>query len=224
MIFVPATIPGVKRDGIMRFGARVDNTQPHYDAAMATAIAYAASERMRYLHPCLGDDLLAGQGTVAVEILEEEPNVQTVIVPVGGGGLAGGMAGYLRGTAPNVRVLGAQSMATDAMTRSLNAGRVVEIQNQPTLADGLAGQVDAAALEIGREALDGVEVVTEDDIARAIVWLAEEEDLVVEGSGAVGVAALMTGALGKLDGPVAVVISGGNIDPERHARLRRGER
>jgi threonine dehydratase len=134
------------------------------------------------------------------------------------------MAGYLRGTAPNVRVLGAQSMAADAMTRSLNAGRVVEIALLPTLADGLAGQIDEAGLEIGRVALDGVEVVTEDDIARAIAWLADEEDLVVEGSGAVGVAALFTGALGVLDGPVVVVISGGNIDPERHARLRRGER
>ena len=150
--------------------------------------------------------------------------MRTVILPVGGGGLAGGMAGYLRGTAPNVRVLGAQSMAADAMTRSLNAGRVVEIALLPTLADGLAGQIDGAGLEIGRVALDGVEVVTEDDIARAIAWLADEEDLVVEGSGAVGVAALLTGALGALDGPVVVVISGGNIDPERHARLRRGER
>jgi len=224
MIFVPATVPAVKRDGIMRLGARVDNTQPHYDAAMAAARAYGERERMRFLHPCLGDDLLAGQGTVGVEILEDEPNVQVVIVPVGGGGLVGGMAGYLRGTAPNVRVLGAQSMATDAMTRSLNADRVVEIENLPTLADGLAGQIDEAALEIGREALDGAEVVTENDIALAIAWLADKEDLVVEGSGAVGVAALMTGALGKLDGPVAVVISGGNIDPERHARLRRGER
>jgi threonine dehydratase len=224
MIFVPSTIPAVKRDGITRLGARMDSSQPHYDAAMAAAVAYGARERMRFLHPCLGDDLLAGQGTVAVEILEDEPNVRVVIVPVGGGGLAGGMAGYLRGTAPDVRVLGVQSATTDAMTQSLNAGRVVEIPVLPTLADGLAGQIDEAGLEIGRAALDGVEVVSEDDIARAIAWLADEEDLVVEGSGAVGVAALLTGALGKLDGPIVVVVSGGNIDPERHTRVRRGER
>ena len=224
VIFVPSTAPAVKRDGIARFGARVDNAQPHYDAAMAAAVAYAEREGMRFLHPCLGDDLLAGQGTVAAEILEDEPDVRVVVAPIGGGGLAGGMAGYLRGTAPNVRLVGVQSQATDAMARSLKAGRIVEIENLPTLADGLAGQVDAAALQIGREALGDVQVVTEDDIARAIAWLAEEEDLVVEGSGAVGVAALLTGVLGTLSGPVAVVISGGNIDPERHARLRRGER
>jgi threonine dehydratase len=113
---------------------------------------------------------------------------------------------------------------TDAMTRSLGAGRVVEIPNVATLADGLAGQIDDAGLEIGQAALDGVSVVSEDDIARAIAWLADNEHLVVEGSGAVGVAAVLTGALGALQGPVAVVVSGGNIDPDRHARIRRGER
>jgi threonine dehydratase len=214
----------VKRDGIARLGARIDSTQPHYDAAMVAAIGYAQREHMRYLHPCLGDDLLAGQGTVAVEILDEEPGVRAVVVPVGGGGLVGGVAGFLRGAAPNVRVLGAQSAATNAMATSLDAGHVVEIPNLPTLADGLAGQIDEAGLEIGRAALDGMAVVSEGDIARAIVWLAETEDLVVEGSGAVGIAALMTGALGSLEGPVAVVVSGGNIDRERHERILRGER
>jgi threonine dehydratase len=110
------------------------------------------------------------------------------------------------------------------MATSLDAGRVVEIPNLPTLADGLAGQIDEAGLEIGRAALDGMAVVSEGDIARAIVWLAETEDLVVEGSGAVGIAALMTGALGSLEGPVAVVVSGGNIDRERHERILRGVR
>jgi threonine dehydratase len=224
MIFVPETIPAVKRDGIARLGARIDSTQPHYDAAMTVAIAYAQREHMLDLHPCLGDDLLAGQGTVAVEILDEEPRVRAVVVPVGGGGLVGGVAGFLRGAAPNVRVLGAQSAATNAMATSLDAGHVVEIPNLPTLADGLAGQIDEAGLEIGRAALDGMAVVSEGDIARAIVWLAETEDLVVEGSGAVGIAALMTGALGSLEGPVAVVVSGGNIDRERHERILRGER
>jgi len=134
------------------------------------------------------------------------------------------MAGYLRGTAPDVRVLGVQSAATNAMTQSLDAGRVVEIPLLPTLADGLAGQIDEAGLEIGRAALDAVEVVSEDDIARAIAWLAAQAELVAASSGAVGVAELLTGALGKRTGPMVVVVSGGNIDPERHARVRRGER
>lgn len=224
MIFAPSSIPAVKREGITRLGARVDSTQPHYDAAMAEAVAYAKREGMRFLSPCLGDELLAGQGTVAVEILEDEPAVRTVIVPVGGGGLVGGIAGYLRGVAPNVRVLGAQSLAADAMMRSLREDRVVEIPYLPTLADGLAGQIDAEGLEIGRAALDGAAAVTEHDIGRAIAWLAESEQLVVEGSGAVGVAAVMANAFGPLTGPVAVVVSGGNIDAELHARLLREHR
>jgi threonine dehydratase len=224
VIFVPSSIPAIKREGITRLGARVDSSQPHYDAAMSAAVAHGRREGMRFINPCFGDELLAGQGTVAVEIMEDEPAVRTVIVPVGGGGLAGGIAGYLRGVAPNVRVLGAQSDVTDAMTRSLAEDRVVEIPYLPTLADGLAGQIDAAGLEIGRAALDSAATVSEEDIGRAIVWLAETEHLIVEGSGAVGVAALMTGAFGALEGPVAVVVSGGNIDPEVHARLIREAR
>ena len=221
LIFVPSSIPAVKREGITRLGARVDSSQPHYDAAMASAIAHGRRDGVRFLNPCLGDALLAGQGTIAAEILDDEPALRTVVVPVGGGGLVGGVAGYLRGAAPNVRVLGAQSAAADAMTRSLRAGHVVDIPYVPTLADGLAGQIDAAGLEIGRAALDGSAVVTEEDIARAIVWLAEHEQLVVEGSGAVGVAAVMTRAFGAIEGPVAVIVSGGNIDAEVHARLLR---
>lgn len=222
VIFVPSTIPRVKRDGITRLGARVDDGHPHYDAAMAAAIAYAKREGMRFLNPCLGYELLAGQGTVAVEILEDEPDVRAVVAPVGGGGLVGGIAGYLHGVKPNVRVLGAQSAAADAMTRSLAADRVVEIPYTPTLADGLAGQIDADGLEIGRAALDATAVVTERDIADAIVWLGDVEQLVVEGSGAVGVAAVLTGAFGPLEGPAAVVVSGANIDAAVLARLRAG--
>lgn len=219
VIFVPSTIPRVKRDGITRLGARVDDTQPHYDAAMTAAMAYAEREGMRFLNPCLGDDLLAGQGTVAVEILEDEPDVRAIVAPVGGGGLVGGIAGHVRGVRPNVRVLGAQSEAADAMSRSLAADRVVEIPYVPTLADGLAGQIGEAGLALGRAALDATAVVTERDIADAIAWLADVEQLVVEGSGAVGVAAVLAGGFGPLEGPVVVVVSGANIDAEVHARL-----
>lgn len=220
-IFVPSTAPAVKRDGITRLGATVDSSCPDYDAAMAAAVAHAAATGALFVNPCAGADLLAGQGTVALEILEELPTLGAVVVPVGGGGLAGGMASYLRAAAPDVRILGAQSERTDAMARSLAAGRIVDIGHDPTLADGLAGAIDAEGLAIGRAALDGIAVVSEDAIADAIAWLAREEGLMVEGSGAVGVAALLAGALGRLPGPVAVVVSGGNIDPARHAEIVR---
>jgi len=221
-VYVPSTAPLVKRDGIARLGATVDSSCPDYGAAMDAALDHAARTGALFVNPCAGDDLLAGQGTVALEIAEDLPSLAAVVVPVGGGGLLGGMASYLRAAMPDVRILGAQSERTDAMARSLAAGRVVEVGHDPTLADGLAGEIDDEGLAIGRAALDGIAVVSERSIADAIRWLAREEGLVVEGSGAAGVAALLTGTLGSVPGPAAVVVSGGNIDPARHAEVVAG--
>ena len=218
-IFVPSTAPAIKRDGIAALGATVDCSRPDYDMAMAAALEHATRSGALFVNPCAGDDLLAGQGTVALEILDELPKLATVVTPVGGGGLVGGIASYLRAAAPEVRIIGVQSERTDAMSRSLAAGRIVDIGHDPTLAEGLAGAIDAEGLAIGRAALDGIAVVSEAEIAGAIAWLAREEGLVVEGSGAVGVAALLGGALGGIRGPVAVVVSGGNIDAARHAEI-----
>ena len=220
-IFVPAGAPGVKREGIAALGATVKADHPHYDAAHEAAIAFAARRGARYVDPCTGADLLAGQGTVALEIVEELPEVAPVITPGGGGGLLGGMASFLRTVAPHVRIAGAQTARTDAMARSLEADRVVSIENFPTIADGLAGQIDDAALDIGRQALDAIVALPEEDVEAAIAWLAGKEQVVAEGAGAVGVAAMLVGRLASLAAPVAVVVSGGNIDPARHAQLLR---
>jgi len=219
-IFVPSNAPKVKRDGIAALGARVDESQPHYDAAHAAALKFAADHGATFVNPCAGATLLAGQGTVALEILEELPDLATFIVPVGGGGLLGGCASLLRRASPRTRIIGAQSVATDAMARSLTAGRVVEIGYPSTLADGLAGQIDDEGFEIGVHALDGIDTVEEDDIARAIVWLDAHGMGRVEGSGAVGVAALLARRLTSLASPVAIVVSGGNIDDDRLADLK----
>jgi threonine dehydratase len=218
-IFVPADAPQVKRDGIAALGATLDTSQPHYDAAMDAAKAMAATRGATFINPCLGDDLIAGQGTVGLEILDEVPDVGTIVLPVGGGGLLAGIGSIVRHRAPDVRILGAQSDQTAAMSRSLAAGRVTEIPVAPTIADGLAGQIDDAALDIGHHALDGIVTVTEDAIAHAIAWLAREHDARVEGAGAVSVAALLTGALRPDRFPVVVVVSGGNIDADRFMRL-----
>ena len=220
-VFVPSTAPAVKREGIRRLGAIVDASQRDYDAAMALAQAYARERRARFVNPCLGDDLLAGQGTVALEILSELPEVASVVVSVGGGGLAGGIGGFLRPVAPSVRLAGAQSVETAAMAHSLAAGRVVEIASTPTLADGLAGQIDDAGLAIGRAALDEVVTVTEAEIAATIAMLAAEEQMVVEGSGAAAAAAVLHGRLSLLPTPAVIVVSGGNIDPARHEAMVR---
>jgi threonine dehydratase len=221
-IYVPANAPAVKKQGIAVLGARLDDSRPTYDEALAAAMEHASRTGARFVHPCTGDVLLAGQGTVALEITEQLPTVAAIVVPVGGAGLLGGVAGWLRGTAPEVRIIGAQSEHTAAMARTLAAGRLVEVPDLPTLADGLAGQIDAVAFEIGREALDDIAVISEAQLAGAIAWLSRHEGVRVEGAGAVGVGALLSGAVPSLPpspSPVVIIVSGGNIDAPRHARL-----
>jgi threonine dehydratase len=217
-IFVPRTAPDVKKRGIRELGAALDDTQPDYDAAMAAAKAYANTYGCTFINPCLGNALLAGQGTVALEILQDLPTLATLVVCVGGGGLLGGCASLLRAEAPAVRIVGAQSDQTAAMAKSLAAGHLVGIPAAPTLADGLAGQIDDEALDIGRHALDQMTLLTEAEIARTIAWLQREHDVRVEGAGAVATAAVL---LGKADlrFPVAVTVTGGNIDRERWLRI-----
>jgi len=220
-IFVPARAPDVKKRGIAALGATVDDQSADYDVAMTTAKAYAAGRGARYINPCLGNPLLAGQGTVGLEILEERPDTASIVLPVGGGGLLGGVASIVRRVAPMVRIIGAQSINTAAMARSLEASRVVDIPSVPTLADGLAGQIDAEALDIGQRGLDEMVVLTEDEIAEAIAWLARVESAVVEGSGAVGVSAVLHRKVATLPTPAVIVLSGGNIDPAVHERVMR---
>jgi threonine dehydratase len=218
-IFVPSTAPQVKRDGITALGATIDTTQPHYDAAMDAAKAYAAAEGSTYVNPCLGAMLLAGQGTVALEILEDLPDLSSLVVNVGGGGLLGGCGSIVRRVAPTVHIAGAQSVNTAAMSKSVAAGRLVEIENQPTLADGLAGQIDEEALDIGRHALDEIVTLTEEEIGRTIAWLWREHGIRVEGAGAVAVGAILHRKLEKLPTPAAAIVSGGNIDARRFDEL-----
>jgi threonine dehydratase len=214
-LFVPATAPAVKREGIARLGADVDATQPDYDAAHRVAEAYAREHDMTFINPCAGEALLAGQGTVGLEIIEELPGVATLVVPVGGGGLAGGIAALVRTVAPRVRVVGVQSVKTNAMAASLAAGHRVDVAVTPTLADGLAGQVDEDGFAIGRASLDEIATVTEQEIAEAIAWLSHEHDMRVEGSAAVGVALLRRAQARPAGSPIAVVVTGGNIDDTR---------
>lgn len=223
-LFVPRTAPQVKKDGIAALGARIDDSAPDYDAAMVLAKAFAAEHDVPFINPCLGDPLLAGQGTVALEILEELPTVATVVVCVGGGGLLGGVGCFLRPVAPDVRILGAQSEETAAMSKSLAAGRLVEIPSVPTLADGLAGQIDEEALAIGHYALDGIVTLREAEIGATIGWLWRREQVTAEGAGAVAVGAILHDRLPALpDGPVVAIVSGRNIDRGRLDELLNGE-
>lgn len=218
-VFVPRTAPSMKRAGIAAFGATVDATQPDYDSAEVAARAHAKATGARFVSPCTGHALLAGAATVAVECLEALPAMRAIVVSVGGGGLAGGVAAYLKPTAPEVRILGAQSERTNAMALALVTGRATTIPDQPTLADGLAGAVDAEMVAQGQAALTELVTVPEQGIAETIAWCALEHRLVVEGAGAVGIAALRGRQLRSLAFPLVVVVSGANIDPAKHAAI-----
>ena len=218
-LYIPSTAPAVKRDGIVALGARVDATSPDYDHALARAMAHAEREDVPFVSATGDTQVIAGQGTAALEILEELPTLRTVVLPVGGAGLLAGFGSLLRGEAPTVRIFGVQGTRSDAMARALEAGTLVHVSHEGTLADGLSGDIDDLALDVGKHSLDVLAIVTEEEIAMAIAWLSREEGLVVEGSGAVGVAALLEKKIYKPKGPVVVVLSGGNIDAARHAEV-----
>jgi threonine dehydratase len=212
-VYVPCTAPDVKRKGIASLGATVDARAPDYDAAFVLATSAAQQEERAFINPCAGDALIAGQGTIALEVVQELPALASIVVPVGGAGLLAGIASLLRAIAPEVRIIGAQSEKTAAMARSLEAGRVVPIPSVPTLADGLAGGIDDFALDVGRNALDEIVLVTEQELEHAIAWLARHEEVIAEGAAAVGVAAILAGKLPSLRTPAVFIITGRNIDP-----------
>lgn len=218
-LYIPSTAPNVKRDGIAALGATIDASSPTYEAALVLAKAHAEREKIPFVSATQNLDVVAGQGTAALEILEELRSLRTVLVPVGGAGLLGGIGSFLRAVAPDVRIVGVQGTRSAAMALSLEAGQVVPVPHEITLADGLAGDIDEFGFDIGKHALDLLAIVTEEEIEQAIAWLYAEEGLVVEGSGAVGVAALLQKKVYKPAGPVAIVLSGGNIDPGRHAQV-----
>jgi threonine dehydratase len=182
-------------------------------------MAHAERDEVPFVSATGDPAVIAGQGTAALEILQDLESVRTVILPVGGAGLLAGFGSLLRAEAPTVRIFGVQGTRSDAMARALEAGKLVPVSHEGTLADGLSGDIDDLALDVGKHSLDVLAIVTEDEIATAIAWLSREEGLVVEGSGAVGVAALLQKKIYKPAGPVAVVLSGGNIDAARHAEV-----
>ena len=218
-IFVPATAPSVKRKKIAARGATVDSSHPSYDAAEDAAREFAARTGATFVSPCTGRALLAGAGTVALEMFADVPTLRTLVVCVGGGGLVGGIGGFVREAAAGARILGAQSERTNAMALALAQGHAVDIPDLPTLADGLAGRVDDEMYRQGKAALDAIATVDEDAISEAIQWLHTAHNQMVEGSGAVGVAALRSGRLKPQAFPVGVTISGANIDHDRWLRL-----
>jgi threonine dehydratase len=195
-IFVPQDAPMTKIDAARNYGARVELVGEYFEQAMDAALAYVEESGATFVHPFEDPVVVAGQGTVGLELAEQVPDAETVVVPIGGGGLISGIALALREVLPSARVVGVQAGLSGY-----------------TIADGIwVKQPGEFTRHIVSEVVDDVVDVGDEEISEAIVLLLERAKLVVEGAGAVGIAALLAGKVGG-SGPVAVVLSGGNIDP-----------
>ncbi len=210
-VYMPERAPRTKVEAVMRAGAAL-MTCASYDEAEARAGEHAARGDALFISPYAHPDVIAGAGTVGLEILEEGLDIESIVVPTGGGGLISGIAIAARGQAG---VTGVEVEASCPYTKSLAAGRIVAIDVKPTLADGLAGNLDPAAItfDIVRELVERVALVGENDVEDAVRGVALEERLVVEGAGAVGVAAVASLRLDLHGARTAIVLSGANIDP-----------
>ncbi|WP_341719083.1 threonine ammonia-lyase [Micromonospora sp. FIMYZ51] len=212
-VFMPvnATLPKVA--ATKRYGAQVELFGATVDEALVAAQAFAERTGAVLIHPFDHPDVIAGQGTVAMEILEQCPEVQTIVTGVGGGGLVSGMAVAAKALRPDVRVIGVQAAEAAAFPPSLLAGEPVRLDTFATIADGIAvGRPGEVTFAHVRKLVDEIVTVTEEDISRALLMLLERGKQVVEPAGAAGVAALLAGAV-DVTTPVVAVLSGGNIDP-----------
>jgi threonine dehydratase len=212
-VFMPTGAPIPKLLATRGYGAHVELTGLTVDDALVAAERFSEQTGAVLIHPFDHVDIVAGQGTVGLEILEECPDVRTVVVCTGGGGLLGGVAAAVKALRPDVRVIGIQAESAAAYPASLAAGRPVPLAKMATMADGIAvGCPGVVPYAMVSELVDDIRTVTEDSLSKALLFLIERAKLVVEPAGAAGVAALMSDAA-AFEPPVAVVLSGGNIDP-----------
>ena len=213
-VVMPRFAALVKVTNCRRFGADVVLHGADLSEARSEAEAIAERDGLTFIHPFDNEQVIAGQGTVALEVLEQTPDVEAIVVPVGGGGLLAGIGTVIKARRPNVQVIGVEPARAACLSAGLAAGRPVPISLAPTLADGLAvSQVGERPLEILRHVADRVVTVDEAAIALAVLRLIELEKSVVEGAGAAPLAAFLAGRLDELRGQrVVLVLCGGNID------------
>jgi threonine dehydratase len=223
-VFVPHSAVPTKIDRIRRLGATVElfGTDSAETELHARAVA-ARSDRI-FLSPYNDWDVVAGQGTIAVELERQCPEIGAVIVALGGGGLIGGIAGYLDQVRPSARVVACSPENSAVMAASIRAGRILDLPSRPTLSDGTAGGVEPGAItfDLCRELIDDVDLVTEAEIAAAMRLAFEEEGLVIEGAAGVAIASVLTRPERFAGQDVVVVICGGNVQLESWIRVVEG--
>ncbi len=213
-IVMPESTPLTKVQGVKELGATVILHGNNYDEAYGYALEYAKENGREFVHPFTDDEVIAGQGTVAIEMLDEISNLDAVIVPIGGGGLISGIATVIKDISPKCKVIGVASKGAPAMANSYREGRAIDTTSVRTIADGIAVRdTSPKTLEYILKYVDDIQLVGEDEIANAILFLLEKQKVLVEGAGAVGVAAILHHKIDMPEGSkIGIVLSGGNID------------
>ena len=220
MIVMPEWAPLIKVTSSRRHGAEVILSGTNYDEAYGCARHIANERGLTFVHPFDDERVVAGQGTLGLELLEQCPDIDAVIVPIGGGGLVGGVGLAIKAVRPEVRVIGVQAEALAAMKQALATGARTTLPPASTIADGIAvRQVGEITLGLATHYVDDVVTVTEEELSNAILLLLEIEKTVVEGAGAAPLAALLNRRLGLAGRNVVLVLSGGNIDVTMISRI-----
>jgi len=221
VIVMPKPTPLIKVSNTRDLGGEVVLHGTNYDEAFAHATELALKHGYTFVHAFDDDAIIAGQGTIGLELLEESVKFDAVVVPIGGGGMISGIAVALKTMRPSIRIIGVEPVYVPSMKAAVEQGHVVEVAGQPTIADGLAvKRAGERPLEIVQRYVDEIVTVTEGEISSAILKMLEIEKTVVEGGGAAGLAALLFKKVTGLDGKnVAVIICGGNIDPNLLSKI-----
>ena len=221
-IYVPDDTPHKKLRGMAQLGAEVVTVPGGYGAAEEAALATARGSDAVWVSAYNDPDIIAGAGTLALEWLEQVPSLDLLLVPAGGGGLVSGVGLAAKALKPGMRVVGVQAEASAALHADFYGGDMNAVMHRPTLADGLAGPVEEGSITIPlvRQLVDEIVLVNEIEIEGAMAYAYRAHGEVIEGAGAVGLAALLTGKVACSAGQVVgVLVSGGNVDPERHAEI-----
>ncbi|MDE6265917.1 MAG: threonine ammonia-lyase [Muribaculaceae bacterium] len=213
LICLPAGAPISKIEATKRYGAEVCLVPGVYDDAYAKAIELRDKHGYTFVHPFDDPKVIAGQGTIGLEIIEEMPDVDAIVVPIGGGGLISGIAFAVKTLRPDIKIYGVQAAGAPSMEESLKEHRIKHLDSVSTIADGIAVKEPGVnTFDICTRYVDDVVTVTDDEIATAILYLVEKQKLVSEGAGAVPLAAVMAGKIPVEGKKVVCMVSGGNID------------
>ncbi|HEY1464014.1 MAG TPA: threonine ammonia-lyase [Terriglobales bacterium] len=219
-ICMPLTTPLIKVSATKAYGAEVVLHGANYDEACEEAVRRSQKDNLTFIHPFDDDVVIAGQGSLGLEILQQHPDIEAVIVPIGGGGLIGGISCAIKETNPKIQVFGVQPSRLPSMKAALEQGKPVTIPAATTIADGIAvRRTGVRTLELVKKYVDDVVTVDDEEIANAILLLLEREKTLAEGAGAAAIAALLNGKIKITGKRVAVLVCGGNIDVTLLSRI-----